>query len=278
MNRDDMYRYHRDKDDHFHRLQVKLDNMPWNPRTDMDGNIGTMFCMHRTYILGDDTDYKDLDGLKRAVFRELNIPMRKIHEYVKSGNANMDLKYNRHNRSWEIWGAYSFMGMIEKYNLILSDPDLEMLEDELMEGITIKDLQAIAGKELIILPLYLYDHSGLTMNTSGFICPWDSGQIGYIWTTIERVKAIRGGKRRTKSQWVQLARINLESEVKLYDQYLRGEVYGYIEEIFSEEYGWEETDSVWGYYTETVDPLMELADEAFGKGKHTDKLEMLKIV
>lgn len=43
MNRDDMYRYHRDKDDHFHRLQVKLDNMPWNPRTDMDGNIGTMF-------------------------------------------------------------------------------------------------------------------------------------------------------------------------------------------------------------------------------------------
>ena len=32
------------------------------------------------------------------------------------------------------------------------------------------------------------------------------------------------------------------------------------------------------YYTETVDPLMELADEAFGKGKHTDKLEMLKIV
>ena len=61
--------------------------------------------------------------------------------------------------------------MIEKYNLILSDPDLEMLEDELMEGITIKDLQAIAGKELIILPLYLYDHSGLTMNTSGFICP-----------------------------------------------------------------------------------------------------------
>ncbi len=34
----------------------------------------------------------------------------------------------------------------------------------------------------IILPLYLYDHhSGITMNTSGFNCQWDSGQVGVIY-------------------------------------------------------------------------------------------------
>ena len=32
----------------------------------------------------------------------------------------------------------------------------------------------------VILPLFLYDHSGITLQTSPFSCPWDSGQIGFI--------------------------------------------------------------------------------------------------
>ena len=35
-------------------------------------------------------------------------------------------------------------------------------------------------KQVIMLPLYLYDHGGIIMNTTGFICPWDSGQVGWI--------------------------------------------------------------------------------------------------
>ena len=31
------------------------------------------------------------------------------------------------------------------------------------------------AKNLIVLSLYLYDHSGITMSTSRFSCPWDSG-------------------------------------------------------------------------------------------------------
>ena len=30
-------------------------------------------------------------------------------------------------------------------------------------------------KDVIALPLYLYDHSGITIRTSPFSCPWDSG-------------------------------------------------------------------------------------------------------
>jgi len=33
----------------------------------------------------------------------------------------------------------------------------------------------------VILPLYLYDHSGITISTTPFNCPFDSGQIGFIY-------------------------------------------------------------------------------------------------
>ena len=40
-----------------------------------------------------------------------------------------------------------------------------------------------ANPGCVILPLYLYDHSGIRMNTSGFHCPWDSGQVGFIFVS-----------------------------------------------------------------------------------------------
>lgn len=42
------------------------------------------------------------------------------------------------------------------------------------------------------LPLYLYDHSGITMNTTGFSCPWDSGQVGWIYATKEKLRQETG--------------------------------------------------------------------------------------
>src|SRR6056297_3490365 len=32
----------------------------------------------------------------------------------------------------------------------------------------------------VILPLYMYDHSGITISLTPFSCPWDSGQIGFV--------------------------------------------------------------------------------------------------
>ncbi len=58
-----------------------------------------------------------------------------------------------------------------------SDTDLSM-----------NDLFTRAGKRTVILPLDLYDHSGITMNTTGFHCPWDSGQVGYIYVMPEDIR------------------------------------------------------------------------------------------
>ena len=74
----------------------------------------------------------------------------------------------------------------------------------------------------IILPLYLYDHSGITMNTTGFSCGWDSGQVGFIFVDQDTcVKEF--GENYSREKIVNL----LKGEVEEYDAYLRGEMYGY---------------------------------------------------
>jgi hypothetical protein len=97
----------------------------------------------------------------------------------------------------------------------------------------------------ILLPLYLYDHGGLTMRTSPFSCPWDSGQVGFIYTTRERVLKDYNKKRLTKSLR-EKAEASLRTEVETYDQFLRGEVYGFVIE---DEDG-EHVDSCWGFFGE----------------------------
>jgi hypothetical protein len=61
----------------------------------------------------------------------------------------------------------------------------EWLENEVLEPNGGED-------EVVVLPLYLYDHSGITMNTSGFSCPWDSGQVGWIYCTKKRFREETG--------------------------------------------------------------------------------------
>lgn len=100
-------------------------------------------------------------------------------------------------------------------------------------------------KAAVILPLYLYDHSGITMNTTGFSCQWDSGQVGWIFISRPKILKEYGWKVLSKKRKERIEQY-LRNEVETYDQYLRGDVYGY--EIESPE-GYEVEDgSCWGYY------------------------------
>ena len=33
----------------------------------------------------------------------------------------------------------------------------------------------------VVLPVYMLNHSGITISTNPFSCPWDSGQVGFIY-------------------------------------------------------------------------------------------------
>ena len=74
----------------------------------------------------------------------------------------------------------------------------------------------------IVLPVYMYDHSGLTISTRPFSCHWDSGQLGFIFITKAAIIANWGEH---TEETVMQAVACMESEVKEYDSYLRGEVY-----------------------------------------------------
>lgn len=112
----------------------------------------------------------------------------------------------------------------------------------------------------IALPLYLYDHSGITMNTTGFHCPWDSGQVGFIYVSKENVRK-EFNKKRISLQLRHKVLNLLKGEVKLYDQYLTGDVYGYN---IDDPYTGEHIDSCWRFYGHDWEEngLMEMVKNA----------------
>lgn len=86
---------------------------------------------------------------------------------------------------------------------------------------------------VVMLPLYLLDHGGITMATDSSVfracdpAGWDWGQVGFIYATREAVLAYFARKRLTKSL-LDRAKAVLANEVEVYDQYLQGDVWGYI--------------------------------------------------
>lgn len=95
------------------------------------------------------------------------------------------------------------------------------------------------GEGSVILPLYLYDHGGITMKVGAFRDPWDSGQVGWIVASEEAIEREWGGDEEKAEE-------GLRYEVETYDEYLRGEVFGYI---ITDASG-EEVDSCWGFFGE----------------------------
>lgn len=94
-----------------------------------------------------------------------------------------------------------------------------------------------------ILPVYIYDHSGITISTKPFSCPWDSGQVGWILIDKKRLMNIFNKKRLTPNL-IKLGDKLLQSCVETYDQYLKGEVYGYEIKDKNDDV----QDNCWGFY------------------------------
>lgn len=143
----------------------------------------------------------------------------------------------------------------------------------------------IIDKHYIVLPLYLYDHSGITMNTSGFSCPWDSGQVGWIYVSKKAVREEWGWKRIGKRRWNKIARL-LEGEVETYDQYLTGQVYFYTIEAKDTNKSISCDDSCGGFYgydhktsglLDTAENAIDYAIEKYRKKVKADKKRRVEL-
>ena len=81
-------------------------------------------------------------------------------------------------------------------------------------------------RQIVMLPLYLLDHSGLALSTQPFNDPWDSGQVGWIYASYDEIRKAFGVQRVTK-RIRDLAVSRLVAEVEEYNSYLQGDCYGY---------------------------------------------------
>lgn len=104
----------------------------------------------------------------------------------------------------------------------------------------------LKSPDVLSLPLYLYDHSGITIKTTPFSCLWDSGQVGYVHITKDQVRSLFGVKRLTKKVLIEVYEY-LRAEVATFDQYLTGQIFCF--EV--EDQDGNTVDSCYGFYEET---------------------------
>jgi hypothetical protein len=210
------------------RVRILTDTNPIDPR---EHGAGRMVCWHRRYNLGDDHKY-DCEGFLRELAFE----------------ADPDTEERVWRLECEVWNRlYDYTDSFDRTNELISAKVNGLIESAISDN-------------YLILPLYLMDHSGISMSVRQFSCGWDSGQVGYIVCDNETIEREFNGDSG-------LAEKCLRSEVAVYDDYLTGNVYGFI----VEEDG-EEIDSCWGFYGSDVrtngmsdhldDDLVDIAADA----------------
>lgn len=164
----------------------------------------------------------------------------------------------------------------KKYNLgdkhNYKEEDFESWED--FKKQLMKDFDII-----MIKAVYLYDHGGITIKTTPFSCRWDSSQVGYIFITKDSLKSSYGNVKLTDEELNNL----IESDIREYDNYIRGEVYGYsiIKTIKCECCGSEKEeiiDSCGGFIGEIDDVIECMKDSVSNEYKHLfDNIDNIEI-
>ena len=117
------------------------------------------------------------------------------------------------------------------------------------------------------LPLWLYDHSGISIST-GVVDSWDSSFVGLIF--VEKDFYLAQICLKDEEGWKEKAKKTLEREIEVYDAYLTGEVFSYTlyepitvtktnckGEVISTYTDWEDEvfDSLFGLYDLTLETV-----------------------
>ena len=209
-------------------IKIVQDDDPANPIKEFD-TLGTMACWHRKYDLGHE-QITDIDEFLLGLAREVDPDIDDKILYWEDGPGWTRLVNQEHiacNHKKDELSAYT--GASNRCDRVKRDL-----------------VWRIIDKNYIYLSLYLYDHSGITMSTSSFSCPWDSGQVGYIYISKADARKEFSWKKLTKKRVEEVEKC-LKSVVETYDMWLTGDVWGY------EIYGPDDDedfpqDSCWGFY------------------------------
>jgi len=178
--------------------------------------------------------------------------MEKPIKTFKKGNEILEIYQDENPESPRTWDNLGTMVCFHnRYNLGDDKKLHNLSKNDFNSWLELQNHIAKKLDAAVILPLFLYDHSGITMKTSPFDCRWDSGQVGFIFVTKKQARENFSKKRVSDSLKKKLITY-LEGEVETYDQYLTGEMYGFkLSTVSTCDQGHEhkeETDSCWGFY------------------------------
>jgi len=192
-------------DTHVAYLRYDEDSENADP-LDLDGNLGIMAAYHTRYNLGH-SKASEVEQLKAW------LDDAGQYDYYEDGE-----------------GEYPF------YDL----PDDKDCTEPI--GSKVERFCKKVFGSTVVLPLYLMDHSGISMSVGAFGCPWDSGQVGWIFDTEQTRKdcGLEGLAPEKVSE-------TLTEQVKEYDLYIRGEIYGIVVAKHEDGEINEEVESCWGF-------------------------------
>ena len=271
-------------------LHIQLDSMAEDPRAEWDCFVTIMACWHSKYRLGDKLEDKEPEDFWQRLVRE-NVTESEVYAAAEAGKiGGIRIAQNEDDPDlvdvYETVHLSTVFGKSEpKECLEYEGVDKETAVYYLMGDLTVRNCMELLEPYAEWLPLWLYDHSGITMSCGTRSYPyndrWDSSAVGWIValkSTImkeigteyvldengERIKVEHphengpstwSYKTRplTEETWRKRAVEIMESDVAVYDQYLTGDVYGY--NLYEadpteddEEPDWEDSDSCWGFF------------------------------
>lgn len=240
-------------------LHIRQDDTPLDPRRDWDHPGTIMACWHRRYNFGDEIRDKIPEEFWQRLVRE-NVPDTEILEAAEAGKL-VGIRIARNSKNGNLTDIYETV----QWNTVIGNGEpSEELEYEgipreavagyLMDDLTITHCMILMESYAEWLPLWMYDHGGITMScgvrTGQYADQWDSGQAGWIVTT--KVAAIQEIGY-AEADWRDRSTELMQAEVEEYDQYLTGDVYCFtlysatpVEE--GEDPDWEEEDSCGGFF------------------------------
>lgn len=164
-----------------------------HPRKDFD-NVATLVAWHDRYNLADDDDLPGFGQWLADLWQEF-CPNAYGETPIRGVTSEM--------RTW-IAGNPGYC-----YDDLYDDCYGE--DRDAMAEVMARIMPYMA----VFMPVYLLDHSGLSLSTSRFACPWDTSMIGYVYVTKDKALYESGHKRFCRATR-EFAERHAETEIAIY--------------------------------------------------------------
>ena len=219
--------------DNLYCLHIQHDDVADNNPRWWDDHDSVMACFHPRYRLGDKVDASTPEEFWNNLVYEMCEPEEIINALINKKTIDVIAEKSIRDDTYYLSiltddGEYTHFCQGLKENEIPVYAEGEL---------SIKDCQILLDTYIVWLPLWLHDHSSLSMDCdTRFRGSWDDSNVGWIVTKVPSGSDVY----KTEAERI------MRDEVKTYSDYLSGENYGYT--LYKEEHGeWKEIDRAFGF-------------------------------